>query len=275
LSTQISPAFEKATYERVFWRIVPFLFLCYVVAFLDRVNIGFAKLQMAGDLQFSDTVYGFGAGIFFIGYFLFEVPSNIILEKVGAKIWIARIMITWGIISSCFMFVQTEFWFYTLRFLLGAAEAGFFPGVILYLTYWFPASRRARMTALFLTAVAISNVIGSPISGGIMQYMDGLNGWHGWRWLFLMEGIPSVLLGFLVLALLDNGPKQAKWLKAEERDLVIARLQADESSKQNYGQKHHFLDAFRDLRVWALAIVFLCSELLDADHHPGAWYRQA
>lgn len=179
MSTPISSAFEKATYERVFWRIVPFLFLCYVVAFLDSVNVGFAKLQMAGDLQLSDTVYGFGAGIFFIGYFIFEVPSNIILEKVGAKIWIARIMITWGIISSGFMFVQTEFWFYTLPFLLGAAEAGFFPGVILYLTYWFPASRRTRMTALFLTAVAISNVIGSPISGGIMQYMDGVNGWHG------------------------------------------------------------------------------------------------
>ena len=258
MSTPISPAFEKATYDRVFWRIVPFLFLCYVVAFLDRVNVGFAKLQMAGDLQFSDTVYGFGAGIFFIGYFIFEVPSNVILEKVGAKIWIARIMISWGIISSCFMFVQTEFWFYSLRFLLGAAEAGFFPGVILYLTYWFPASRRARMTALFLTAVAISNAIGSPISGGIMQYMDGLNGWPGWRWLFLMEGIPSVLLGFLVLALLDNGPKQAKWLKAEERNLVMTRLQADESSKQNYGQKHHFLDAFSDVRVWALAIVYLC-----------------
>lgn len=261
MSTPISSAFEKATYERVFWRIVPFLFLCYFVAFLDRVNVGFAKLQMAGDLQFSDTVYGFGAGIFFIGYFIFEVPSNIILEKVGAKIWIARIMITWGIISSCFMFVQTEFWFYTLRFLLGAAEAGFFPGVILYLTYWFPASRRARMTALFLTAVAISNVIGSPISGGIMQYMDGVNGWHGWQWLFLMEGIPSVLLGFLVLALLDNGPKQAKWLKTEERDLLARRLQEDESSKQNYRQKHHFLDAFRDLRVWALAIVYLCANV--------------
>ena len=256
--TAVSP-FEKATYDRIFWRVVPFLFLCYIVAFLDRVNVGFAKLQMAGDLQFSDTVYGFGAGVFFIGYFIFEVPSNVILEKVGAKIWIARIMITWGIISSCFMFVQTEFWFYTLRFLLGAAEAGFFPGVILYLTYWFPAIRRARMTALFMTAIAISNVVGSPISGAIMQYMDGVNGWRGWQWLFLLEGIPSVLVGIMVLWLLDNGPKHAKWLKPEERDLVIQRLNEDEALKKDVGQKHSFTDAFRDSRVWALSIVYLCA----------------
>ena len=148
---------ESGLYKRIFWRIVPFLFLCYVVAFLDRVNVGFAKLQMAGQLGFSDAVYGFGAGIFFIGYFIFEVPSNLILEKVGARLWIARIMVTWGIISACMMLVRSEFWFYTLRFLLGAAEAGFFPGVILYLTYWFPAAQRCRMTALFLTAVPVSH----------------------------------------------------------------------------------------------------------------------
>ena len=167
-----------ALYSKIFWRIIPFLFLCYVVAFLDRVNIGFAKLQMAGQLEFSDAVYGFGAGIFFIGYCIFEVPSNLLLEKVGARYWIARIMVTWGLISSAMMLVETEFWFYTLRFLLGAAEAGFFPGVILYLTYWFPAERRCRMNALFLTAVAVSNVIGAPISGSIMQFMDGANGWQ-------------------------------------------------------------------------------------------------
>jgi MFS family permease len=189
---------ELKLYKRIFWRIVPFLFLCYVVAFLDRVNIGFAKLQMAGQLGFSDAVYGFGAGIFFIGYFLFEVPSNLILEKVGARMWIARIMVTWGIISTCMMLVETEFWFYTLRFLLGAAEAGFFPGIILYLTYWFPAAQRCRMNALFLTAVAISNVIGAPISGSIMQFLDGVNAWQGWQWLFLLEGLPSVMVGVLV-----------------------------------------------------------------------------
>jgi D-galactonate transporter len=261
VATTIAPAFEKATYDKVFRRVIPLLFLCYIVAFLDRVNVGFAKLQMAGDLHFSDAVYGFGAGIFFIGYFIFEVPSNVILAKVGAKAWIARIMITWGFLSSALMFVQTEFWFYTLRFLLGVAEAGFFPGIILYLTYWFPASRRARMTAWFMTAIAISNAVGSPISGAIMQTLDGWNGWRGWQWLFLLEGIPSVIMGCLVLVLLDNGPRQAKWLSKEERDLVLQRLAADEVSKQGQGHKHHFIDAFRDGRVWALAAVYFCGAL--------------
>ncbi len=185
------PEFETATFAKVSRRLIPFLFLCYIVAFLDRVNVGFAKLQMASDLQFSDTVYSVGAGIFFIGYFIFEVPSNVILERVGARIWIARIMITWGIISSAMMFTHeipwgpiaplfgltdSEFTFYFLRFMLGVAEAGFFPGIILYLTYWFPSEMRARKVALFMTAIAIANVIGSPVSGGIMQFMDGVHG---------------------------------------------------------------------------------------------------
>ncbi len=237
---------------------MPFLFLCYVVAFLDRVNIGFAKLQMAGELGFSDAVYGFGAGIFFIGYFIFEVPSNLLLEKVGAKFWIARIMMTWGIISACMMLVETKFWFYTLRFLLGAAEAGFFPGVILYLTYWFPAAQRCRMTALFLTAVAISNVIGAPISGSIMQFMDGAHGWQGWQWLFLLEGIPSVLLGFLVLVWLPDGPQKAAWLNDAERALVQRHLAEDEAAKTSWRLRHRLNDVFRDGRVWALAVVYLC-----------------
>jgi D-galactonate transporter len=254
----VSPEFEEATFKKVAGRLIPFLFLCYIVAFLDRVNVGFAKLQMAPDLGFSDTVYGFGAGIFFIGYFIFEVPSNVILEKVGAKLWIARIMIFWGIISCGFMFVKTEFWFYTLRFILGVAEAGFFPGIILYMTYWFPSSRRARMTALFMTAIAIANVIGSPVSGAIMQYMDGFNGWRGWQWLFLLEGIPSVIIGVLVLVLLDNGPKNAKWLTPEERDLVLLRIEEDNASKKDLGGSHNFLGAFKDVRVWALAVVYFC-----------------
>lgn len=254
----VSPEFEEATFRKVGMRIIPFVFLCYIVAFLDRVNVGFAKLQMSADLKFSDTVYGFGAGIFFIGYFIFEVPSNVILEKVGAKLWIARIMITWGIISSCFMFVNGEFWFYTLRFLLGAAEAGFFPGVILYLTYWFPSSRRARMTALFMTAIAISNVVGSPISGAIMQFLDGANGWRGWQWLFLLEGIPSVIVGILVVFLLDDGPAKAKWLTDDEKALVAARVAEDHAAKAELGQRHSFGDAFRDMRVWALCLVYLC-----------------
>lgn len=273
MATTFSPEFEKATYDKVAWRLIPFLFLCYIVAFLDRVNVGFAKLQMAPDLQFSDTVYGFGAGIFFIGYFIFEVPSNVILERVGAKIWIARIMITWGIISSAFMFTNdihwgviatmfnttdAEFTFYFLRFLLGVAEAGFFPGIILYLTYWFPASRRAKMVAMFMTAIAISNAIGSPISGAIMQYADGANGWRGWQWLFLLEGIPSVIIGALVLVLLDNGPKTSKWLTDAEKNMLAQRLGEDDAGKQELGGRHSFMDAFRDGRVWALAVVYFC-----------------
>jgi len=247
-----------ALYGKIFWRIVPFLFLCYVVAFLDRVNIGFAKLQMADQLEFSDAVYGFGAGIFFIGYCIFDVPSNLLLEKVGARYWIARIMVTWGLISAGMMLVETEFWFYTLRFLLGAAEAGFFPGVILYLTYWFPAARRCRMNALFLTAVAISNVIGAPISGSIMQFMDGANGWQGWQWLFLLEGIPAVLLGGLVLLVLPDGPRTAPWLSDDERATVLRQLAEDEVAKQTFKARHRLTDVFRDGRVWALTLVYLC-----------------
>lgn len=253
-----SSDFESQTYRKAAWRLIPFLFLCYVVAFLDRVNVGFAKLQMAPDLNFSDAVYGFGAGIFFIGYFIFEVPSNVILERVGARMWIARIMITWGIISSAMMFTNSATMFYVLRFLLGVAEAGFFPGIILYLTYWFPASRRAHMVALFMTAIAISNVVGSPVSGAIMQFMDGANGWRGWQWLFLLEGIPSVLVGLLVLALLPNGPQKASWLTQTERELIEKRLREDHEAKQDLGHRHSFMDAFRDGRVWALAIVYFC-----------------
>jgi len=272
-TTIFSPQQEKAAFDKVAWHLIPFLFLCYIVAFLDRVNVGFAKLQMAPDLKFSDVVYGFGAGIFFIGYFIFEVPSNVVLEKVGARIWIARIMITWGIISSLFMFTgqmhwgaiaaafnctDAEFTFYVLRFLLGVAEAGFFPGIILYLTYWFPGPRRAKMVALFMTAIAISNVVGSPVSGAIMQYMDGAHGWRGWQWLFLLEGIPSVIMGLLVFALLPNGPKAARWLTSEQQDLIVQRVHEDEASKKDLGQRHSFGDAFKDGRVWALAVVYFC-----------------
>jgi len=249
---------ETRVYNRIFWRIVPFLFICYLVAFLDRVNVGFAKLQMAGQLGFSDAVYGFGAGIFFIGYFLFEVPSNVILEKVGAKFWIARIMVTWGIISSCMMLVETEFWFYALRFLLGVAEAGFFPGVILYLTYWFPTRQLARMIALFMTAIAVSNVVGAPISGAIMEFLDGANGWYGWQWLFLLEGLPSIVIGIAVLFLLDNGPQHAKWLNDDEKALVLEHLAEDSQARKSQREKQRFSEIFRDGRVWALSFAYLC-----------------
>lgn len=275
-TTAVSAEREESVFKKVGARLIPFLFLCYIVAFLDRVNVGFAKLQMAGDLKFSDAMYSFGAGVFFIGYFVFEVPSNVILERVGARLWIARIMITWGIISCAFMLTGSISWggvstwlgwsdaettFYFLRFLLGVAEAGFFPGIILYLTYWFPAKRRARVVALFMTAIAISNAFGSPISGAIMQYMDGYNAWRGWQWLFLLEGIPSVILGVLVFVLLDDGPKRAKWLDDSEKALIARRLDEDHASKADLGNRHSFMDAFKDGRVWALALVYLCGVL--------------
>jgi MFS family permease len=273
-TSSVSPEFESQTFAKVSAKLIPFLFFCYIVAFLDRVNVGFAKLQMAADLKYSDTVYSVGAGIFFIGYFIFEVPSNVILEKVGARMWIARIMITWGLISAAFMFTgMMHFWgpipealgytdaqfsFYFLRFLLGAAEAGFFPGIILYLTYWFPSQMRARKVALFMTAVAISNVIGSPISGGIMQFFDGTAGMRGWQWLFLLEGIPSVIIGFMVFSLLPDGPRKATWLTREEQDLIVQRVEEDNAAKKDLGQKHSLADAFADGRVWALSLVYFC-----------------
>ena len=191
-------SFEDRTYAKVAWRLIPFLILCYVVAYLDRVNVGFAKLQMLSDLKFSDTVYGFGAGVFFIGFFIFEVPTNLLLHRIGARKVITRIMITWGALSALTMFVTTPTQFYVMRFLLGVAEAGFFPGMILFLTYWFPAERRSRITGLFMTAVPISGLIGGPVSGWIMQTFAGVNGWAGWQWLFLLEGLPAVFIGMMV-----------------------------------------------------------------------------
>ena len=247
-------SFVDATYRKVAWRLLPFLFLCYVVAYLDRVNVGFAKLQMLSDLKFSETAYGLGAGIFFIGYFIFEIPSNLILHRTGARRWIARIMITWGFLSSSMMFVTSETMFYVLRFLLGAAEAGFFPGIILYLTYWFPAQQRGRIVALFMTAIAMSGVIGGPLSGWIMTGMAGVNGWAGWQWLFLLEGMPSVILGVAVLLVLDDSIRGAKWLTTAEKDLLESRIAADQK-----GQAHLSVgQTLRDPRVLLLAGLYFC-----------------
>ncbi len=261
--------FEAATYRKIALKLLPILFAGYFLAILDRVNVGFAKLQMASDLALSDAVYGFGAGVFFIGYFLFELPSNLILQKVGARRWIARIMVTWGLLSMGFMFTgsigwggvsaffgtsDAEFTFYLLRFILGIAEAGFFPGVILYLTFWFPAARRAHVVALFLIAIPLASAIGSPISGLILQFMDGLQGMRGWQWLFLVEGIPAVLLGLVVLKVLPNGPRDAKWLALQERELVEQRLAEDEARKVHIGGRAEFAAIFLDWRIWALAL---------------------
>jgi D-galactonate transporter len=253
-----SPAqeFEDAAYRKIAWRLLPFLFVLYVIAFLDRVNVSYAKLQMSADLGFSETVYGFGAGLFFIGYFFVEIPSNLILNRVGARLWIARILVLWGVISSCFMFVETPMQFYVMRFLLGVGEAGFFPGIILYLTYWFPAPRRARMVATFMTAIAISGVIGGPLSGWIMKSLAGVSDLRGWQWLFLLEGLPAVVFGIITAFYLDNGPSAAKWLSAGQRTLVSGQIAEETCSKMAEGGHAHFFDAARDFRVWALASIY-------------------
>jgi D-galactonate transporter len=226
---------EAAAYRKVTWRLLPFLMLCYIVAYLDRVNVGFARLQMLGDLGFSETVYGLGAGMFFIGYFTFEVPSNIILHRIGARTWIARIMITWGLVSALFMFIKTPFSFYALRFVLGVAEAGFFPGIILYLTYWFPSDRRGRMISLFMMAIPLSGIVGGPLSGWIMSTFAGVWGLAGWQWLFLLEAAPAIVVGVIVLAYLDNGIRAAGWLTDDEKTLLEGRLAADTAHIEPHG----------------------------------------
>ena len=246
---------EASVYRKVTWRIVPFLMLCYIVAYLDRVNVGFAKLQMLSDLKFSETVYGLGAGVFFFGYFLFEVPSNVILHKVGARVWIARIMITWALISGAFMFVSTPVQFYVMRFLLGLAEAGFFPGIILYLTYWFPAERRSRMVCTFMTAIPLAGLIGGPLSGWVMESFAGKNGMAGWQWMFLIEAIPAVVLGVVVLFYLDDGIRSAKWLTEPEKKLLEEKISHETAGKV----VHPSLRAvFADPRVWLMALIYFC-----------------
>jgi MFS transporter, ACS family, tartrate transporter len=240
--------------RRVTRRLIPFLFLLYVVAFLDRVNVGFAALQMKQDLGFGDAVYGLGAGIFFIGYFLFEVPSNLILERVGPRYWIARIMISWGVVSSAMAFVHGEAAFYALRFLLGVAEAGFFPGIVLYLTYWFPAAERARAVALFMTATAMSGVVGGPLSGALLE-LDGALGFRGWQWLFVVEGLPAVALGLVVLRFLTDRPEDAHWLPADERRRLVERLAAERAAvASRHGVELRW--ALAHPRVWALALLY-------------------
>jgi MFS family permease len=215
-----SAGYLDALYRRVRWRLMPLLLIAQVLAYLDRVNIGTAKLQMAIDLHFSETVYGLGAGIFFIGYFIFEVPSNVLLHRLGARVWIARIMLTWGALSAATMFVHSAEAFYVQRFLLGVAEAGFFPGIVLYLTYWFPAHRRGRMTTLFMSATAVSGIVGGPLSGWILVHLNGAGALEGWRWMFLLEALPSIAVGVLVFFFLPDRPASAPWLKQRERDLI-------------------------------------------------------
>jgi MFS family permease len=247
--------FEKATYRKVTLRLIPFLVLCYVVSYLDRINVGFAKLQMLGDLGFSETVFGLGAGIFFIGYFFFEVPSNIIMHRVGARIWIARIMITWGLVSAATLLVKTPTEFYAARFLLGLAEAGFFPGIILYLTYWYPAHRRARMVASFMLAIPLSGIVGGPVSGFIMQFLAGKSGWPGWKWLFLLEAVPAMAMGIATIFYLDSGIRRSRWLTEDEKRLLERNIAEEGRSKV----EHRSVAAvFADRRVWLMSWIFFC-----------------
>ena len=245
---------EGRTLRKITWRIVPFVMLLYFIAYIDRVNIGFAALTMNKELGFSSGVFGFGAGVFFLGYFLCEVPSNVILEKVGARIWIARVMITWGIISGMFAFIKGETSFYILRFLLGAAEAGFFPGIILYLSYWFPARRRAQVVSLFMAAAPISVVLGSPISGALLE-MHGVLGLSGWQWMFLLEAIPAVLLGFVVLGYMTDRPEKATWLKDDEREWLVNEMNAERAAKAATAA-HSIWRGLANPRVLALSLIY-------------------
>ncbi len=245
-------SFEAKTYRKVDLRLIPFLFLCYILAYLDRVNVGFAKLQMLKALSLSDAAFATGAGIFFIGYFIFEVPSNVALKKFGARKWIARIMISWGIVSACMIFVRGAMSFNVLRFLLGVVEAGFFPGVIFYLTLWYPSRLRSTRTAWFCAAIAVSGVIGNPISGWIMDALSGVRGLAGWQWLFLAEGIPSIVVGIWVIFYLNSSIEEAKWLTAEEKAVLARNLVTEERDKT----EHRLVDAFKSVTVWVLCVIY-------------------
>src|SRR4051812_43698394 len=248
---------QPRTMRKVAARLIRVLLALYVIAYLDRVNVTFAQDKLQADLGFSSAVYGFGAGIFFIGYFLLEVPSNLALHRFGARKWMARIMITWGVISACTMFVQSAASFYAVRFLLGVAEAGFFPGMILYLSYWFPARERARAVGFFMSAIAISYAIGAPISGAIMSVFGGVAGLSDWQWLFLIEAVPAVLAGFFVLFYLDDGPADAAWLQDDEKRWLATRLEGEERTRMR-AERHTVGEALKDRRVLTFGLLYFC-----------------
>jgi ACS family tartrate transporter-like MFS transporter len=261
---------RQSAIKKAAWRLLPFLCLCYTVNFLDRVNVGFAALHMNADLGFSPSVFGAGAGSFFVGYILFEVPSNLALQRFGARLWIARIMISWGIVSTAMAFVHNETSFYAMRFLLGVAEAGFFPGMILYLTYWFPARELARIVSLFMAAVPLATVIGGPVSGALLQ-MDGLLGLAGWHWLFIIEGLPAVLLGVIVLFFLDDRPEEARWLSKEERKALSATLAAEAKATREVGYAE-LGQALTRPRVLVLGLIYFC--IVTGLYGIGFWMPQ-
>ena len=249
-----SPDRHREVVSKVTRRLIPFAFICYVVAYIDRVNIGFAATVLQRDLGLTDTQYGYGAGLFFLGYCLFEVPSNLILERVGARRWIARILLGWGIVSMGMVFIRDVTTFYTARILLGLAEAGFFPGMVLYLTYWIPAADRARTGALFMMAAPVAIIVGAPVSNRLLA-LDGALGLHGWQWLFLIEGFPAVLLGFLALRALTDRPAQADWLSAADRAWLAQTMEREKETRAAVG--HTSLGrSLRSGRVWLLCCVY-------------------
>lgn len=259
----------RSALRKARWRLIPFLFLLYVVAYLDRVNVGFAALDMNRDLGFSAAVYGFGSGIFFVSYTLLEVPSNLMLARLGARVWIARIMATWGVASVAMVMVDSATTFYVLRFVLGAAEAGFFPGLLYYLTHWFPTRERGRAVALFMTATAMAGVIGAPMSSALLR-LDGYAGLHGWQWLFIAEGLPAILLAPVVLWRLPERPGQAAWLTPDERASLSQEMAADEARAT--GAHVALGPALRSGRLWALSLLYFC--LVLAFYGVGFWLPQ-
>ena len=267
-SSALESAAHKAVFSKIDWRLIPLLLIAYMVAYLDRINIGYAQLQMKQTLPFDDAVYGLGAGIFFIGYFLFEVPSNLLLERIGARKTLLRIMVLWGLTACAMMFVSTPLQFYVVRFLLGAFEAGFFPGVILYFTYWYPSVRRGQVIAIFMSATTIVSVIAGPLSGFILKYFDGFSGLHGWQWMFLVQGLPAVVLGFLVYFLLEDKPDYAPWLSNEEKALVDDAFQHDVKDVEGEAEGT-FWHMLRDPKVYLLSLVYFL--LLGATYTMVFW----
>jgi len=253
----MTTALERKTIRIVIWRLLPLLLLAYLAAYIDRINIGFAGAALKHDLGFSNTVFGFGGGLFFVSYFLFEVPSNLLLAKFGARRWIARIMVSWGLLSAGMIFVQGPYSFYLLRFLLGFAEAGFFPGVIYYLVCWFPGSYRARMMALFTAGIPLSTVIGAPISSQLLK-MSGIAGLPGWQWMFLLEGLPAVAIGILVFFALPDRPRDAKFLTQEQKQWLETALAA-EPQRYVAAQFTSTLRSFYDARVVALCLIYFAN----------------
>ncbi|MDR5784786.1 MFS transporter [Caballeronia sp. LZ065] len=243
------------TYYRAYWRLLPLLLICYLVAYLDRVNVGFAKLQMLDALHFDDAIYGLGSGIFFAGYFFFEVPSNLVMRKVGARKWIARIMLTWGVISAAMIFVKTPTMFYIARFLLGAAEAGFAPAIMYLLTLWFPARYRGRAMSIYVMGAPLAFVVGGPISGYILHALSGNEHLAAWQWLFLIEAIPAVALAFIVLAFLDDDPAHSRWISEEESQNVLAELRAENANKVDHSSVRAFL---ANRKLWEFCGIYFC-----------------